>query len=92
MRCRFHQSGHYYLGSGHPFVSRDAVKRDLRLILLAAKSAKIPVIIGSAGGSGSNQGVEQLKNILAEICTEEQLHVQLATIKSEISAEMLIKR
>ena len=44
--------GPYYLGSGHSFTDNQAVKRDLEIMLPAAKSAGIPVIIGSAGGAG----------------------------------------
>ncbi|MET3699872.1 uncharacterized protein DUF1446 [Bacillus oleivorans] len=81
--------GPYYLGTGKPFVSRDSVKRDLRLILLSARSANIPVIIGSAGGSGCNQGVEDFKDLINEICMEEDLHFKTALIRSEIEKELL---
>ncbi len=32
------------------------IRRDLELALLAARRKKIPLIIGSAGGSGANRG------------------------------------
>jgi len=44
--------GPYYLGAGKSFCSRLSVKRDLRLMLMAAVAAKIPCIIGTAGGAG----------------------------------------
>ena len=44
--------GPYYLGSGKGFVKRLQVKRDLSLILGEAKRRGIPLVIGSAGGSG----------------------------------------
>ena len=40
--------GPHYLGSGETLFSDSAYKRDLRLILLAARAAKVPAIIGSA--------------------------------------------
>jgi hypothetical protein len=44
--------GPYYLGSGTSMFSRQAIKRDMRLILLAARRADIPLLIGSAGALG----------------------------------------
>jgi hypothetical protein len=41
--------GPYYLGSGTSFTDREAVKRDLRLMVTAARPRGIPVVIGSAG-------------------------------------------
>ena len=45
--------GPHYLGSGTAFVSRAAAKRDLALMVGAGMEHGIPVMIGSAGGSGS---------------------------------------
>ena len=44
--------GPYYLGAGVSFTDRDAVKRDLELMLLAGVPRKIPIVIGTAGGIG----------------------------------------
>ena len=46
--------GPHYLGSGETLFSDSAYKRDLRLILLAARAAKIPAIIGSACTAGTD--------------------------------------
>src|SRR4030081_2135560 len=40
------------LGMGIPAFPREAVKRDLSLMLRAARKANIPVIVGSAGTGG----------------------------------------
>lgn len=45
--------GPYYLGAGKPFVAQGAVKRDLTYLLRAARTMRIPLVIGSAGGSGA---------------------------------------
>ncbi|MCE4619099.1 MAG: hypothetical protein F7C37_06640, partial [Desulfurococcales archaeon] len=50
--------GPYYLGSGKPFTSRDAVKRDLRHMIQAVREYGVPLIIGSAGGAGSKPHVD----------------------------------
>lgn len=42
--------GPYYLGSGKTLNSEIAMKRDLRLMLLAARKADIPMMIGTCGG------------------------------------------
>ena len=44
--------GPYYLGAGKSFTQRQAVKRDLELLIKAALDRRIPLIIGTAGGSG----------------------------------------
>ena len=46
--------GPYYLGSGENLFSDSACKRDLRLMLLAGRAAKIPVIVRAAGAGGAD--------------------------------------
>ena len=40
-------SGPYYLGAGVAKTAEGAVRRDLRLLLAAASSARIPLIVGT---------------------------------------------
>lgn len=75
--------GPHYLGSGESQFSDSAYKRDLRLILLAARAAKIPAIIGSACTSGSDPQLERLVGIARGIAHEEKLNFRLAAIRSE---------
>jgi ribosome modulation factor len=75
--------GPHYLGSGETLFSDSAYKRDLRLILLAARAAKVPAIIGSACTSGSDAQLERLVGIACEIAREEKLNFKLAAIHSE---------
>ena len=63
--------GPYYLGSGKGFVKRLQVKRDLSLILKEAKTRGIPLIIGSAGGSGAKPHVDSVLEIMSEIVREQ---------------------
>ena len=81
--------GPYYLGNGSAFVSRMAVKRDLKIMVLGGLEAQIPVIIGSAGGSGSDIQVDWTLDILKEICSEHQLSPRVAIIRSEIHRDIL---
>lgn len=81
--------GPYYLGSGERLFSDSAYKRDLRLILLAARAAKIPAIIGSACTAGTDGQLQLLVRIACEIAREEKLNFKLATIRSEQNKDYL---
>jgi hypothetical protein len=81
--------GPYYLGAGVSFTDRRAVKRDLTLMLKAACSRKIPVIVGSAGGSGADIHLEWCLDIVREIALEEGLKFKLAVIGAEIKKPLL---
>lgn len=81
--------GPHYLGSGDTLFSESAYKRDLRLMLLAGRAAKIPVIVGSACTSGSDPHLERLTRIAREIAREEKLKFKLAAIHSEQDKDYL---
>ena len=51
--------GPYYLGSGKPFTTPSAVKRDMGLMLKGAIELGIPMVIGSCGGSGGTPHLER---------------------------------
>jgi hypothetical protein len=76
--------GPYYLGAGVSFTDRAAVKRDLRLMLRAAKAREIPLLIGSAGGCGARPHLDWTLDIVREIATEDQLHGRLAAIPADV--------
>ena len=81
--------GPYYLGAGVSFVDRAAVKRDLRLMLTAGCARKIPVIIGTAGGSGADAHLSWCLEIVREIAREEGLSFKMAVIGAEIPKDVL---
>ena len=83
--------GPYYLGSGKGFVKKLQVKRDLELILPEIKSRKIPLIIGSAGGSGAKPHVQSVLEIISEIAKEKSLSFKVAVIYSDLSKEFLVE-
>ncbi len=83
--------GPYYLGSGKGFVKRLQVKRDLELILPVIKEKNIPLIIGSAGGSGAKPHVDSVIEIISEIASEKSLELKTAVIYSDLSVEFLQK-
>ena len=84
--------GPYYLGSGENLFSDSACKRDLRLMLLAGRAAKIPVIVGSAFTGGADKQLDDLARIVREIAREEKLTFKLATIASEQDKGYLKKK
>jgi hypothetical protein len=81
--------GPYYLGAGVSFTDGRAVKRDLEVMLLAAKEQRIPVIVGTAGGSGAKPHLDWCVNIVREIAREHQLHFKMAIISADISEETI---
>lgn len=83
--------GPYYLGSGKSFTDRTGVKRDLRHILKAAVPSGIPVIIGSAGGSGAKPHLEWCKQIILEIAREERLSFKMGVVSAGIPKDAVIE-
>ncbi len=81
--------GPYYLGAGISFTDRDAVKRDLELMLQSGIEENIPVVIGTAGGSGGDKHLEWNRQIILEIAREKNLRFKLAVIHAEIPKEQL---
>ena len=81
--------GPYYLGAGYSFTDRNAVKRDLSIMIPAALEAGIPVMIGTAGGSGAHPHVEETVGIIKEIVAEKNLHFKMAVIESEFEKDYI---
>ena len=76
-------AGPFSLGMGIPAFPREAVKRDLSLMLRAGRKANIPVIIGSAGTAGGDVHVDWVLEIAREIATEHHLTLRTAAIYAE---------
>lgn len=76
--------GPYYLGAGKSFTDRAGVKRDLEYMIKSGIAHNIPVIIGSAGGSGANSHLDWNVEIVQEIAREQSLSFKLGVIKAQI--------
>jgi hypothetical protein len=82
--------GPYYLGSGRPFVSELMVRRDLELLLPAARRQKARVVIGSSGGAGTAGQLAFVAGIVRQVVADKQLGpLKLATIDSELTKASL---
>lgn len=83
--------GPHYLGAGQPFVSRRAVRRDLALLVAAARDLDIPFIIGTAGGSGARAHLEWTLGILDEIAREQGFREKVGVIDSEVDKAVVAR-
>ena len=81
--------GPYYLGAGKSFTDRNSVKRDLEIMIPAALEQNIPVIIGTAGGSGGKPHVAFCVDIIKEIAREKNLAFKMAVIQSEFDKDFI---
>lgn len=80
-------SGPAYLGRPMPKMPPEAIAADLRLMIRLGIPAGIPVIVGSAGTSGTDTGVEWVAEIAETIAREEGIAIRLARIYSELSQD-----
>ena len=85
-------AGPAYLGTGKPHLSRPGTKRDLRLMLQGRDQLGVPLIIGSCGFAGGDDGVDWMRDIAIEIAREEGLTFRLALVRSEQDKDYLKRR
>lgn len=86
-------AGPHKLGAGVAIVSRRACKKDLEIMITNGAKAKIPVVIGSAGGAGGRVHVEWTLSIIEEILKEHELqHLKLTVIWADIEKEVVKQR
>lgn len=83
--------GPYYLGSGQMAAPLDMVRRDLSLVLQAARQHDIPLIIGSAGTAGARPHLQATVDLVHEMAAELGLRFRLATIASDVPASLMQK-
>jgi hypothetical protein len=81
--------GPHYLGSGKSFTDREGVKRDLAIILEAGLKAKIPVVVGTCGGSGARPHLDWCAEIVREIALENNLSFTMGLIPGDIHPEIV---
>lgn len=76
-------SGAAYLVLGKAKYPREAIKRDLKILMKAQAEANIPLLVGTCGQSGSDAGLNLVRDIAIEIAGEEGLSPKIALLYSE---------
>ena len=82
-------AGPYYLGHGVPLTAPRQIERDLRPAMRAAHTAKVPLIVGSAGFGGARPHVELFLSIADRVAREEGLKLRAAVIYADLDREMV---
>src|SRR5262249_47845010 len=77
-------SGPQKLGKGEMTCSREAYVKDIEVLLEAQHATKIPVLISSAGGDGTNLRAVLFRAIFAEIARRRGGRSRLASIYADI--------
>lgn len=81
--------GPYKLGLGSLTCARSSYERDLRPMLAAAYHHGIKLLIGSAGGSGSNRHVDAITSVIEDICQKEGYNFKLAAIYANVDGAVV---
>jgi hypothetical protein len=85
--------GPYQLAGSGTIFSGPLCRHDLKRSLLIARSKKIPLVIGSCGGSGRDAGVDWFAGMIRELAREAGLErFKMARIYSEVDREFLCAR
>src|SRR3954471_21877202 len=77
-------SGPQKLGLGEMTCSREAYVKDIEVLLEGQRAAKVPLLISSAGGDGTNLHVDVFRDIIAEISKRRGWRFKLAKIYSDV--------
>ncbi|MBL6615371.1 MAG: acyclic terpene utilization AtuA family protein [Reyranella sp.] len=77
-------SGPQKLGLGEMTCSREAYVKDIEVLLEGQRAAKVPLLISSAGGDGTNLHVDVFRDIIVEIANKRGWHLKLASIYADI--------
>src|SRR5262245_63119411 len=81
--------GSFDLCAGVPFTNCRAFKRDLGMMLDAARERGVAVLIGSAGGGGGTPHLDWTLEVYREICRERGHHFRTAVIGAEVDKDWL---
>ncbi len=81
--------GPHYLGSGKSFTNKEGVKRDLAIMIEAGLKSKIPVVVGTAGGSGASPHLEWCADVVREIAIENNYSFKLGLIPGDIHPDII---
>jgi hypothetical protein len=84
-------SGPQKLGLGEMTCSHANYVKDMEVLLEAQQEVRIPLLISSAGGDGSNLHVDVFRDIIVEIAQRRGWRFKLAKIYSDIDKALIHK-
>jgi hypothetical protein len=85
-------SGPAYLATGRSKYSRDAVKADLMILMLAQARSGLPLLIGTCGTSGCDMALDWTRDIALEIAREKGLSPRIAVLYSEQKPALMAEK
>jgi hypothetical protein len=85
-------SGPAYLATGKSKYSRDSLKSDLTLLMVARDKWNVPLLIGSCGTSGCDEALDATRDIALEIAAELGLTPRICVLYSEMDPGLLKAR
>ncbi len=85
-------SGPSYLARGVSKMNRESVKRDLEILMSAALTANIPLLVGTCGTCGTDAMVNWTRDIALEVASDLKVTPKIACLYSEQLASELVKR
>lgn len=83
--------GPHYLGSGTMAAPLAMVRRDLALVLTAARALDVPLVIGSAGTAGAAPHLQATLTLIRDIAEERGLQFRLTTVHSDVPADLVVQ-
>lgn len=82
-------AGPFALGMGISAFPREAMVRDVAVLLRHTVPRKVPLLVGSVGTGGADIHVDWFMDIVREVAATEGLKLKVAEIRSEQSKEFL---
>jgi len=82
--------GPSYLGTATSWAGFRQIRRDLEPMILGALANGAPLLIGSAGFTGSEAGLQWFRTIVDDILAEHGLTARIATIHTEQPADWIL--
>ena len=85
-------SGPSYLARAVSKTNREAIRRDLEILMAAAHQARIPILIGSCGTSGTDAGVDWTADIVVEVASSLGISPKIALLYSEQDRSTIVAK
>lgn len=81
--------GPYCLGSGEMVVGGQGLRRDIRLVLDAAKETGAPLLMGSAGTAGRREQLDAVVEVIESVARERGHRFRMAVIPADIPKQVV---